>query len=106
MANVVGYIVYNLLWLKKEGLQPYEAVASAGMELDGGIVSKKRWYFGYLRGNAADVNETVDVCKAWNMKKVTQVQAITKITDAFSAELTEPITVNADGSLRLIFGYQ
>jgi len=72
------YITYNLIWDGKgKGDQPYQAVATSGAELEGGvIVNNNKEYFGYLYGTDKQCLESIQNCKDFNMKELTQTQAL------------------------------
>ena len=99
MANVAAYIIYQLLWIHNEGTQPGAQAKMLNMQFDGGIIKKGKWYFGYLRGAVADVAEAIEGLKAWNVRQLTQIQAINKLKTA-CPEIVN-ITVNPDGSLNI-----
>lgn len=109
--NVKGYVTYNLFWLPSMGgIQPHLQVRSMGLKADGtqqlnadlGLCMKDGKYYGYIRGTKTDIQAAVDACAAWNMKKISQSKMIQELTAIYGDSLEEPITVNPDGSLKIV----
>jgi len=113
------YIIYNLKW-SKEGLgeQPYQAVADAGVELEGGIIVNltdildKRKYFGYLHGTDDQCLKAIENCKDYKMKEISEKEALdffellipinTEIEDIITKtkKYTNKPTVNINGKIK------
>lgn len=75
--SIEGYVLYQLLWLERQGLQPYIQCGQAGgMEFEGGYYHDRGRYLGYLKGDAGKVEQAVAALKAWLVQELTSNEAL------------------------------
>lgn len=75
MANVTAYIEYSLLNHEGAGYQPYNQIQSMGMTFEGGVAVLNGRYLGYLHGDKALVEKTIEALRSWNAVELTLSEA-------------------------------
>lgn len=76
------YVLYNLKWRNGIGDQPYQAVASTGASLDGGIIVNGPMYFGYLTGTEEQCAAAIAACAEFNLSEISLQEALTFVATA------------------------
>jgi len=75
---IAAYVTYRLLFIGRDGHQPYGQVASMGMEFEGGMMGKDGRMFGYIHckdGDEGRVDEVIDALSAWSFRKLSEEEA-------------------------------
>jgi len=76
---IAAYVTYRLLFIGRDGHQPYGQVASMGMELEGGMMGIDGRMMGYIhckKGDEGRVDEVISALSAWSFRRMTEEEAL------------------------------